>query len=58
MKLTKTQKEQAKAIALMAGSNTELVKSGVANKVAQMLEIEIDTNVKNETKNEGGNTDE
>ena len=53
------QKKQAQAIALISGNTAELVKSGVANKVATMLSVETNEDLKSvEINKEGGNTND
>jgi ABC-type multidrug transport system fused ATPase/permease subunit len=51
------QQKQAQAIALISGNTAELVKSGVANKVATMLDIQTSEDLKSVETN-GGNKDE
>lgn len=58
--IIKIQKEQAKAIGLIAGNQVDLVKSGVAHKVADMLAIDTDKELKSVeiNKDDGGNNHE
>ena len=52
------QKKQAQAIALISGNTAELVKNGVANKVAKMLSVETDEELRSVEINKGGNTND
>ena len=52
------QKKQAQGIALISGNTAELVKNGVANKVAKMLSVETDEELRSVEINKGGNTND